>query len=177
MYSALKEKMLGILKGAGMVAFPKKMVSNYQVQLDTATNDIRSMRYVFWVLYLVPFFWDTDISLDLKMEFYNRKVKPEKVAWVYRWELRDLDKNLIRQGGDTLSLKGDRSIQRKERAISLGNLSPNKQYLLYLSINHSDLIKVFSFTTKDRDEIYLQLFIGIILIFITIFLTQMSKGG
>ena len=126
------------------------------------------------VLPIVPYFWDTNINLDLIVEPRKQHTGFKFDSVKYIWELVNIDGDVIKNGeGD---YKFSHSIgfgqPRKVRAIKIGYLRPHQQYILNLcledSLGQTPYRPVASFTVKDRDELYMQTFIGIIVIAIGI---------
>lgn len=123
------------------------------------------------LLHLIPYFWDTDISLDLMIQPSNPKSLKIEEEWEYRWELRNLDDEIIKNGIGTINMNPKQVKRnfwaRKIRAIKLGYLKPGQQYVLYLYLiagqfGRSEPLKMVTYTIKDRDEYYIQLLILII---------------
>jgi hypothetical protein len=129
---------------------------------------------------IVPYFWDTDINLDITVE------PPEDIEQIagrslqYNWELRDLDGKVIRSGQDSYEFKSLAG-GRKHRAIKIGFLKPQQCYQLYATFTDiygttSEPLQIATFTIKDRDELYMQLFIAIIAIIMALILGFVVKG-
>lgn len=121
---------------------------------------------------LLPFFWDSEIILDLEIRPPDDKRKNDE-TWRYDWELCDLDGKVLNSNNGNIWLNPKEIKSQwwayKNRAIVLGHLKPNQQYIVKVYFTKEgyikgDAIKVASFTVKDRDEYYMQL----ILLFLAI---------
>ena len=134
--------------------------NDYKIQIQPAQRDKRSLLFI----NLLPFFWDGEIRFDLVIT--PRSKMPDD-TWTYKWELRDLDNTVIKKGQDTIEISHMTLLKdwvRKELAISLGYLHPNKHYNLFITFTNglglqSDRLPMAAFTVKDRDEYYMQLLI------------------
>jgi len=136
------------------------------------------------LLHLFPYFWDTEIALDLLIQPPKGKLKIEEI-WDYRWELCNLDNEILKSGRGMIDLNSKEI--RKEywaysvRAIILGNLKPYQHYVLnvYLTSGEygkSEALQVATYTIKDRDEYNIQLLILILGIGFAFLLWLLSRG-
>ena len=143
-------------------------IGDYSVRVLHNKNDVRSTP----ILHLLPFFWDTEISLDLQFSPLRGK-KSSKDIFLYKWVLTDLDNNVIKEQKEYRQYEvTDKDIIRHqdaliERAISLVNLHPHREYLLYVTIQIQGLTtperyQAVSFNIDDRDSYYMQVLILII---------------
>ena len=158
--------------------------NGYNIRLFHNKENIRS------ILSTIPFFWDSEVVFDLGIGLpQGRKEKGIEDTWTYKWELCDLDDKLIKHDQNTVivSKLGFRRYLRgywpwgKDRAVVPGLLPPNRHYQLYMIFTglyngKSDRLLFATFTTKDRDEVYMQLFIALIVIIAGIFIGVISKG-
>ena len=134
--------------------------SDYEISLKTPQNDKRSLLCI----NILPYFWDSEIRFSLKV---IPRIKTHDDVLTYVWELKDLDNIVIKKGQDIIELLHMTRLKdfvRKELAISLGYLHPNKHYNLFVTFTNnlglqSAPLLMASFTVKDRDEYYMQLFI------------------
>jgi hypothetical protein len=128
---------------------------------------------------IVPYFWDTNINLDMAVEPPKNIEQIEGRSLQYKWELLDLDDKVIRSGQDSydFSLRGE----RKHRAIKIGFLKPQQCYRLNVILtdiygNTSEPLQMATFTIKDRDELYMQVFIAILAIIMALILGFVVRG-
>lgn len=108
---------------------------------------------------IVPFFWDTPVNLLLMVHRLRRGATK---AVTCSWRLQDLySAELVKTG--QLSC-----VCEQRYTLPLGYLLPHRCYSLSIIITDdehvSDLLTVASFTVKDRDELYMQVLIGVIVI-------------
>jgi len=164
-----------------MPIFTTNKWNGFIVKVTTPERDlIRSID----IFHLLPYFWDTEISLDLLIQPPKSKLKIEE-DWEYRWELCDLDDEIIKQNKGSININPKEVKKnywaRKERAILLGRLKPNQQYILKLYLSsgeygRSDSLQVAAYTVKDRDEYNIQLLILIFGIGFAFILWVLSRG-
>jgi hypothetical protein len=165
-----------------MPLFKEQRWNGYRIRTFPTDRDlIRSADF----LRLIPYFWDTEISFDLKIQPPNHKTNIDEI-WEYEWELRDLDGNILKHNRGEISLIPN-EIKKTfwasaYRAMVLGNLRPHKEYLLYLALTsgeygRSEPLKIITFTVKDRDEYYMQLLLLIIAVGFSFLLWGMSGGA
>jgi hypothetical protein len=128
---------------------------------------------------IAPYFWDSDINMDMAIDIPKNIEKIGGRELQYRWELSDSDGNVVKsdQGNYPLSLSG----RRKARAIRLGTLKPQQCYRVNITITDvygstSNPFLVTSFSTKDRDEFKTQIFLGVIVIIIGIVFGFVMRG-
>jgi len=125
-----------ILRGYGIPKFYNQYWNDHTIKLKQNYDDIRSTP----ILSLIPYFWDTDICLDLLIKPPRRFKKDE--TWGYEWLLTDLDDNEIKR--DTAKVRISHKEARKslwshnKRAVVLGTLKPNKQYKVVISFKNED---------------------------------------
>ncbi|OGO21993.1 MAG: hypothetical protein A2Z28_03695 [Chloroflexi bacterium RBG_16_51_9] len=143
-------------------------IGNYSVRILHNKLDIRNTP----ILHLLPFFWDTEIALDLQLSPLKGK-KISKDIFLYKWELTDLDSNIIKEQKEYRQYEvTDKDIIRHqnaliERAISLVNLHPHREYILYITLQIQgstipEKYQAVSFNIDDRDSYYMQVLILII---------------
>jgi hypothetical protein len=161
-----------------MASFKQMQWNDYRIHLMPARKDPRAL-----LSSLLPYFWDTEIVFDMEVSPQKRKRTDEVLK--YQWELRDLDENILKRGyGDVdiphTPLFGKKWI-RKERAIALGNLHPHRFYKINITfsdlIQTSELLLASTLSVKDRDEMYMQLFILLIGIGFAFILLLFEIGG
>lgn len=142
--------------------------NGYEVRLAPFREDRRSKWLIFWF----PYFWDSDCCFDMWVrQPKERRGEKDVISWA--WQLKDLDDNVIKQGSGTLHLPKE-GIRRflsywsgtKARAVPLGTLAPNRQYKVLLQLfsegtTDNETFEMVTFTTKDRDEVYMQAFIAV----------------
>ncbi|MFC2007709.1 hypothetical protein ACFLVB_03840 [Chloroflexota bacterium] len=151
--------------------------NEYEIRLFHFSDSLRG------ILPFIPYYWDSEIALDLAVRPIKRTTKMND-DWTYKWELCDLDGTVIKYGNDVLNIV-DKRVRRylthwsfgKRRVFVINSLPPNKYYELYMSISDkdgvtSDRLRMATFTIKDREEYYMQFFLGIILIFIAVVLSR-----
>jgi hypothetical protein len=162
--------------------FYRAIFNSYEIQLFHNKDDIRS----FPVFDLIPYFWDSDISFDIAVRIPASKKNIDE-TWNYKWELRDLDGVLARQGKGEMQItkKGFRRKlifwnSGKRRAIVLNNLHPHREYLLYVrfltGITQSDQLKLASLTVDDRGQWQMQMFLIVFSIIMALIMTALAKG-
>ena len=159
----------------------------HNIQVLPVTKDVR----IFFLprLVLLPYFWDTEICFDLTTSLVKGSTDTDEM-WDYDWELCDLDDKIVKKSTGTINILNkpvgkywgltSHSTTHKDRAISLPLLHPHKEYILYITLSnskgHSEREKYATFTVKDRDEVYMQLFIALVVIFMGILIGVTSKG-
>lgn len=167
--------------GGYMPSYPsKKIWDKFQVGLVPDYLDfIRSVD----LFRLVPYFWEKEIYLDLGARCLKGRLKATEI-WDYKWELCGIDDTVIKSGEDTIKLESSKMWWReiwanKRHAISLGYLSPNKHYRVFVTFTKSGANStrelLATFTVKDKDEMKSQLFILIFGIVLTLILTSIFK--
>ena len=149
------------------------------IQVQPPDNSLRS-----WlIINLLPYFWDSEISFDLVVSV-PKKRRRHSEFWKYEWSLTDLDNHVLKNGKDVIELSRTTIAKdwvRKQRAIYIGNLHPNKEYKLSITFTdeqggQSNPLQPATFTVKDRDEIYMQIFVALVVIFMGIIIGVISKG-
>ena len=128
----------------------------------------------------MPFFWDVDIKFDMIAESPKDAPETTELFLKYIWELRDLDDTVIRKGEDSYDF-GSHGGRRKHNALNIGFLKPQQCYRLNLTLtdlygSSSESLPILTFTVKDRDEVYTQIFIALIVIIMGIILGFVLKG-
>jgi len=163
-----------------MPNFIKRDWNGYRFCLKSTKSDIRS-----W-LFIIPYYWDNEISFDLAIRLIGQANHDDLLNYI--WELRDLDDHILKEGQDEVRIIKDklRAYYKswpmgKERAITLGNLETNRHYCVYIKLldannNESEFMQVATFTTKDRDEVLMQLFILIIGICFSLYFGFLARG-
>lgn len=146
----------------------------YRIRIFTEERDL------FRLLPIVPFFWDTSINLDMVADPPKDVPQTTEVSLKYRWELNDLDDKLVRSGQDSYEFKSFLS-RRKHHAIRIGFLRPQQCYRLNIILTDiygttSEPLQIASFTVKDRDEVYTQVFISLITILMGIIIGLLARG-
>jgi len=128
---------------------------------------------------IVPYFWDTNINLDMAVAPPKNIEQIEGRSLQYKWELYDLNDKVIRSGQDNydFSLRG----KRKHRAIKIGYLKPQQCYRLNIILTDiygsaSEPLQFATFTVKDRDELYMQVLVALIAIVMGIILGFVIRG-
>lgn len=181
----IKDMILANIWGGIMPKFRTHNWNGYNIRLFHNEQSIRSF------LSVIPFFWDSEVVFDLGIGLpQGRKEKAIEDTWIYKWELCDLGDTLIKYAGQNTVKVSKLGFRRyltlywpwgKNRAVVLGLLPPNKHYQLYMTFTglysgKSDRLLFATFTTKDRDEVYMQLFIALIVVIAGIFIGVISKG-
>ncbi len=175
--------------GGYMPTFFKCVWNGQSIHTVPPKTDFRGIPYInpagilFFPLLLLPYFWDTNVCLDLRIRPPKGKTKDR--IWTYHWELQDLDKTSVNSGNGVAEIS-TREIRKngyaaKERAIDLEYLHPNKAYRLFITLKSEDGMPspemfVSSFTIKDRDEFYMQTFIALFVLSMGIIIGVVAKG-
>jgi hypothetical protein len=128
---------------------------------------------------IVPYFWDSDIKLDMAIDPPKNYNKKTDILIQYKWELRDADDKVVKSGQDNYETK--RAYRRKHHSIKIGFLKPQQCYRLFLCFadyknSFSEPISKTSLTIKDRDEMYMQIFIALIAVVLAIVIGFVAKG-
>jgi hypothetical protein len=162
-----------------MPTYKKIRWNNYVVRIFPEERD--TLRTIFFLIpSIVPYFWDTDINLDMTID-PPKNIQPiERRPLEYKWELCDLDNNVIRSGKDSYEFQSFLK-SRKRRAIKIGFLKPQQGYRLNIILTDiygtsSDPLQIASFTIKDKDEVYTQIFLSLITIFMGIVIGLLARG-
>jgi hypothetical protein len=173
-YNPLKEQIKGVI-----IAHLKTIKwGNYKLQLQPPPTDKRSAI----IINLLPYFWDSEIKFDLVITLKNKKLNPDTIT--YEWELIDIDGAVLKKDSGAVPISHLTIFKdwvRKDLAISLGYLHPNKHYKLFMKFtdvygnNTRELMGAF--TIKDRDEYYMQLLILIVGIAFSFILWAISNTG
>jgi len=145
--------------------------SGYKVNVYAERRDIPRL------LPLVPYFWDTDINLDMEAELPDDIPQAPKISLKYKWELHDLDNNVVRSGQDSYEFGSG----RKHRAIKIGFLKPQQCYRLNIVLTDiygttSEPLQIATFTVKDKDEFYTQVLLSLIAIIMGIIIGFVVRG-
>jgi hypothetical protein len=148
--------------------------NGYRVRIFAEEHDILR------VLPIVPYFWDININLDMVADLPKGSQKMAEMSLGYKWELRDLDDKVVRSGQDTYEFKTFVN-KRKHRAVKIGFLKPQQYYRLNIILidiygNTSEPLPIASFTIKDRDEVYTQIFLSLITISMGIVIGLLARG-
>ena len=78
-----------------MPNYKKVRWNSYIVRIFPEERD--SLRSLFFLTpSIAPYFWDTDITLDLMIDPPKNIQQIERTALEYNWELRDLEGNVVR---------------------------------------------------------------------------------
>ena len=148
--------------------------SGYKVRIFAEERDISRF------FPIVPYFWDTNINFDMVVDLPKDMQQLPNMSLKYKWELRDLDDKVVRSGQGSYEPQSflDR---RKHRAIMIGFLKPQQCYRLNIILTDiygttSEPIQIASFTIKDRDEVYTQVFISLITIIMGIIIGLLARG-
>jgi hypothetical protein len=158
-----------------MPRYGKTKWSGYVVRLFAEEYDI------FRLLPIVPYFWDSNINLDMVADPPKGSNKAVVSFLKYKWELRDLDDNVVKSGEDVYTFSHRGINMRKHGAIRIGYLKPQQYYRLYIILTDvyggtSASLLVASFTIKDRDEVYTQILISLVVIIMGIIIGFVAKG-
>jgi hypothetical protein len=129
---------------------------------------------------IVPYFWDSNINLDMVANPPKNIQQTTRLSLRYKWELRDLDDKVVRSGQDSYEFESFMR-RRKHGAIKIGFLKPQQCYRLNIILtdiygNTSEPLQIASFTVKDRDEVYTQVFISLITITMGIIIGLLARG-
>lgn len=172
---------LAYLRGF-MVKFKLLNWNGYEIRLLHDKDNIRRM------INLIPYFWDDEIHFTLALR-QQSNMKYSEDVWEYKWRLLDLDGNRIKDKKETINITKAKFMRRvfggywtagKRRAIVLGNLSPNKNYILKVlftnGMGESIDETMATFSIKDRTDIYMQIFLILFSIFAALFFSVVLKG-
>jgi len=129
---------------------------------------------------LIPFFWDTDIHFDMIAESPKDIPETTELFLKYKWELRDLDDKVIKNGQDSYDFKSMGG-RRKHLAVNIGFLKPQQCYRLSIILTDiygtsSESLPILTFTVKDRDELNMQVLVALIAIVMGIILGLVLRG-
>lgn len=165
-----------------MTKFKTLYWNGYEIRLLHYKNNIRSM------INLIPYFWDDEVFYTLVIR-PSKKVRHINDIWKYQWRLIDLEGNLIKHGTDEVDVINTKWMRRyfkywtsgKTRAIVLGNLSPNRNYILNVRFingngESSEETVMATLSTKDRADFYMQIFLIIFSIVAALFFATWSRG-
>ena len=161
-----------------MPTYKKIRWNEYTVRIFAEERDIlRNLLSI--VASIVPYFWETDIKLDMTVEPPKTIEQISGRSLQYKWELRDLDNKMIKSGQNSyeFSLSG----RRKHRAIEIGFLKPQQCYRLNIILTDiygstSEPLPIASFTIKDRDELNMQVLVALMAIVMGIILGLVLRG-
>ena len=134
------------------------------------------------VLPIVPYFWESDINLDMVADPPKDIQRTEQLSLSYRWELHDLDGKVARSGQGSYEFAAwHLPNMRKHRAIEIGFLKPHQCYRLKIILTDrygttSQPMQIATFTTKDKDEVYTQVMISLITIAMGIIIGFLARG-
>ena len=133
---------------------------------------------IFRMLPITPYFWDSNISLDMVVDLPKDIERAYAPEFRYKWELHDLDGNVVKSGQD--SYQFSRINLRKHNAIKIGYLKPQQCYRLNIILDvygeTSEPLTITSFTIKDRDELFTQILISLVVIIMGIVIGFIAKG-
>lgn len=179
----IRQKLLAFLRG--YIVFKNIKWNGFEITLLHNKESFKN------IIGLIPYFWDDDVNFTLVVRAITRDAKLTAEDWNFKWRLLDLDGNRIKEGNDNVltitQTKWMRRIRRggywtsgKSRAIVLGNLNSNKNYVLKLKItngsNESIDETVATFSIKDKTDYYMQIFLILFSIFMTLFFSFLAKG-
>jgi hypothetical protein len=159
-----------------MPSFGKVKWEGYSIRVFETERDI------YRLFPIIPYFWDTNINLDIVIDAPKKVRQATGTSLKYEWELLDLDDNVVRSGqGSYGFITGSFSSARKHDAIKIGYLKPQQCYRLEITLtdihgNTSAPLQIATFTIKDRDELYMQLFIALIAIIMALILGFVVRG-
>ncbi|MDP2919399.1 MAG: hypothetical protein Q8O43_04180 [Dehalococcoidia bacterium] len=164
-----------------MVKFKPLKWNDYLICLLHDKDNIRR------TIGLIPYFWDDDIHFTLALRPI-RNVEHHDDIWSIKWRLLDLDGNRLKEGKDTVNITNAKWMRRyfggpwtsgKRRAIVLGNLSPNRNYILKVvltnGIGNSVEEAMATFSTKDRGDFYSQIFLILFSIVAALIFSALAK--
>ncbi len=165
-----------------MTKFKTLHWNDYEIRLLHHKDGVRR------VINLIPYFWDDEVHYTLAIRQLKNAKRPQDV-WEYKWRLLDLDGNRIKDGRDIIDIIPTKWMRRyfggywtsgKSRAIVLGNLSPNRYYILKINFTNEmgESIEqiMATFSTKDRADFYMQIFLILFSIFAALFFSVWLKG-
>jgi hypothetical protein len=151
--------------------------NGYKVRLFAEERDL------FRLFPIVPFFWDSNINLDMVCDPPKEIRKKTNLSLSYKWELYDVDDKVVKSGQDVYEFKSNiiAAIRRKHRAIKIGLLKPQQYYRLNITLTDiygstSEPLKIASFSIKDRDEVYTRILIALITIIMGIIIGFLVRG-
>jgi len=176
-YNPLKR----MLKGVGM-KFNSKVWGGYELRVSPSEFDLLRVLSLLpspISMFTVPYFWDTDINLELLVKPTKDNKRASHRPWRYKWRLCDLDGNILnnKQGDGEYDLKAPMVKRDKggRSTLRLGYLKPYQHYDLRISFTDNEgqtspQLSMATFTVKDRDEFQMLLFMGIVIIIVGIIL-------
>jgi len=152
--------------------------NGYAIHISAERRDIP--RWLPFIGPIVPYFWDTDINLDMVVYPPKSIERTAETTLQYKWELHDSDDKVVRGDEDSYSLKPSFG-KRKLRAIRIGHLKPQQCYRLSIILTDiygatSEPLEIATFTIKDRDELYMQMFITIFAIIMALIFGFLFRG-
>lgn len=166
---------------------PKFHSMKYDTKLFKLSHYHKDIREVL-MLGIIPYFWDSEVSFDLLVNIPPRGKNIDQY-WDYEWELCDLEDKPIKPAIKDKVHVCNKGIRRKYRqwssgkelAVKLGYLLPNKHYKLYVKLTNpiDGKDKKYlgaTFTIKDRDEYYMQIFLILFSITMTLFFGFLMRG-
>ena len=116
----------------------------------------------------VPFLWDSPTSVVLRVKSVRGKKLNNPT---YTWRLQDGNDKTVGSAQDTYE---------KPCVLRFGYLRPHQTYELSVVLSDGDYVSprfpVAYFTVKDRDEIYTQILIGIIVIVAGVVIGFIARG-
>lgn len=172
----------------GKMKFYTNKWNGYVIEAGHYKENKRSIPILWWL----PYFWDSEIIFDLGVR--TPGLKRIEDTWVYHWELRNLDGQIVKQGNEKIqgentihiTNKGFRRNLRvwtcgKARAFVLSSLRPHREYILYANFtdgsnNTSDLFKIAAFSVADRGTYEMQLLLVLITIVLTLYFSAFAKA-
>jgi hypothetical protein len=152
--------------------------NGYRVRIFPEERDtLRNL--LFLVGSIAPYFWDSDINMDMIIDVPKSIEQITGRELQYKWELSDSEDKIVKSNQDSYPLS--LASERKHRAIRLGSLKPQQCYRLNITITDiygstSEPFLVTAFSTKDRDAFKTQIFIGVIVIILGIIFGFIMRG-
>lgn len=152
--------------------------NGYEIQILAERRDVS--RWLPFIAPIVPYFWDTDISLDMIVDPPKNIERTTETTLQYQWELRDSDDNVVRSDKDSYPFRPSFG-KRKLRAIRIGHLKPRQCYSLNIIVTDiygatSEPLEIATFTIKDRDEFRMQVLIALIAVVAALVFSLLLRG-
>lgn len=159
-----------------MPKFGTRNFDNYSIRLfGSSHNLIRT----FDIFNIIPYFWDSNIKLDMMLEIINKRAGQNKLKTLaFEWKLVDSDGNRIKSGKGTYTF----GWRRNKDIIKLGILKPYQSYELSIMFidelgNETGYEPIGTFTIKDRDEMYVHLIIAFLAAVIAVIVGLAARGS
>jgi hypothetical protein len=124
-----------------------------------------SIRFI--TLNKFPIFWDTHLTFDLIVEG-TKDLRKKPVEIKYLWQLFDSDDKLVKNDIGFYKIPRPTSYSglRLLKAIEIRSLKPSQSYLIKMAFSIPDSQSIYfdmaTFTTKDKDEIWMQIILAFI---------------